>query len=209
MNWNPTRRRLLLMTLLALGLSASLARAELRVAKIFSDHMVLQRDRPAPIWGWAAPGEAVTVTFAGQTRRGMADAQGRWRVTLDPLPANTSGREMAIATEGATPQQVTIKDLLVGEVWFTAGQSNMMMGLAGVTGGADRLKRLEACPHLRVANIPGQESQSPELQPDLKQPVSWTRPHGGYSAVSGFFAEKLYRHLGGEVRDEVPNTVAV
>ena len=95
MSWNPNRGTTLLMTLLILCLSASLARAELRVAKIFSDHMVLQRDRPAPIWGSSAPGEAVTVTFAGQTRRATADAQGRWRVTLDPLPANATGRDLA------------------------------------------------------------------------------------------------------------------
>jgi hypothetical protein len=110
---------------LALWCSASLARAELRVATIFSDHMVLQRDRPAPIWGWTAPGEAVTVTFAGQTRRATADAQGRWRVTLDPLPANSTGRDLTVAAEGATPQRVTIQDVLVGAVWFTAGQSNI------------------------------------------------------------------------------------
>ena len=122
---------------------------------------MLQRDRPAPIWGWTASGDAVTVTFAGQTKRATADAQGRWRVTLDPLAANSTGRDLTVAAEGATPQRVTIQDVLVGEVWFTAGQSNMMLGLAGATGGADGLKRLEACPHLRIANLPGQESQAP------------------------------------------------
>ncbi len=199
------------MTLLALCLSASLARAEVRVAKIFSDHMVLQRDRPAPVWGWAAPGQAVTVAFAGQTKRATADVQGRWRVTLDPLSANSTGRDLTVAAEGATPQRVTVQDVLVGEVWFTAGQSNMMLGLGGATGGADGLKRLEACTHLRVANIPGQESQAPEPQLDLTQPVSWTKPpiNGSYSAVSGFFAEKLYRHLGGEVPVGMITAVAI
>lgn len=211
MSMNPTRRTTLFMTLLALCLSASLARAEVRVAKIFSDHMVLQRDRPVPIWGWATPGQAVTVAFAGQTKRATADAQGRWRVTLDPLPANATGRELTVAAEGATPQRVTIQDVLVGDVWFTAGQSNMMMGLGGATGGAEGLKRLEACPHVRVANIPGQESQAPEPQLDLTQPVSWTKPpiNPGYSAVSAFFAEKLYRHLGGDVPVGMITAVAI
>ncbi|MCL4204792.1 MAG: hypothetical protein KJ000_20125 [Pirellulaceae bacterium] len=209
MSLNSPRARPLLVTLLALCLSASLARAEVRVAKIFSDHTVLQRDRPAPVWGWAAPGQVVTVAFAGQSKRATADAQGRWRVTLDPLPANATGRDLTVVAGGTPQQQVTIRDVLVGEVWFTAGQSNMMMGLAGATGGADGLKRLEACPHLRVANIPGQESQSPEPQLDLKQPVSWSKPHGGYSAVSGFFAEKLYRHLGGEVPVGMITAVAI
>jgi sialate O-acetylesterase len=206
---NPMRKRLLLLALVALGLSASTAQAELRVARVFSDHIVLQRERPAPVWGWAAPGEAVAVSFAGQTKRATVDAQGQWRVTLDPLPASATGRDLVVATEGATPQQVTIQDVLVGEVWFTAGQSNMMMGLAGVTGGAEALKRIEACPHLRVANIPGQESQSPEPLPDFKHPVAWGKPHGGYSAVSGMFAEKLYRHLGGDVPVGMITAVAI
>jgi sialate O-acetylesterase len=209
MCWNFARWRSSLLRVLVFCLSASLAQAELRVAKIFSDHMVLQRDRPAPIWGWSAPREAVTVTLAGQTKRGTADAQGRWRVTLDPLPAESIGRDLTVAAQGARPQQVTIRDVLVGEVWFTAGQSNMMMGLGGSTGGAEGLKRLAACPYLRVANIPGQASHSPDPQPDFKPPVSWARPHGGYSAISGFFAEKLYRHLGGEVPVGMITAVAI
>ncbi|MGA2617093.1 MAG: sialate O-acetylesterase [Thermoguttaceae bacterium] len=179
------------------------------MARIFSDHMVLQRDRLVPVWGWAAPGESVTVAFAGQTRHATADAKGRWRITLDSLPANASGRDMVVATVGATPRQVTVKEVLVGEVWFTAGQSNMMMGLGGAVGGADALKRIEACPHLWVANIPGQESQATEPLPDLKQRVSWSKPHAGYSAVSGFFAEKLYRHLGGHVPVGMITAVAI
>ena len=190
---NPMRRRPLLIAFLALCLTAPLAGEELRLARIFSDHMVLQREQPAPVWGWAPPGEDVTVTFAGQIKRTTADAEGHWRVTLDPLPANASGRELVVASEETTRQQVAIKDVLVGDVWFTAGQSNMMMGLASATGGANALKRIDACPNLRVANIPGQQSQSPEPLPDLKQSVQWTTPHGGYSAVSGFFADKHYR----------------
>ena len=180
----PPRRTTLF---LALWCSASLARAELRVATIFSDHMVLQRDRPAPIWGWTAPGEAVTVTFASQTKRATADAQGRWRVTLDPLAANSTGRDLTVAAEGATPQRVTIQDVLVGEVWFTAGQSNMMMGLAGATGGADGLKGLEACTHQRVANVPGQLSQATERLIDTGERAP-TQPFNGY----GDLVAKLY-----------------
>jgi len=191
------RRSSPLITVLALCVPASPARAEVRLAKIFSDHMVLQRDRPVPVWGWAEPGKAVTVAFAEQTKSAKADAQGRWRATLDPLPANTVGRDLTATAEGAAPQQATIKDVLVGEVWFAAGQSNMLMGLGGATGGAEGIKRLMACPHLRPASIPDQDL--PEPQPDLKDAASWFKPQGDYSAVAGFFAEKLYHHLGGEV----------
>src|SRR5689334_11169701 len=62
--------------------------AEDRVAYIFQDNMVLQRDKPVPIWGWAAPGSAVEVAFAGQKKQGTADAKGYWKVSLDPMAAN-------------------------------------------------------------------------------------------------------------------------
>jgi len=196
MSMERVRRRLLI-HLMAFSVMAAVARAELRVAKVFSDHMVLQRDRPVPVWGWAARGEVVTVTFADQTRRATADAQGRWRVTLDPLKADSSARELVAATDAATPQRVTFKDVLVGEVWFAAGQSNMMMGLGSVAGGAEGLQRIEACPNLRVAYVPDRGSPEPQL--DLQLPLQWSKPTIGCSAVAGFFAEKLYRHLGGKV----------
>jgi len=207
MRLNPIPGRTSLMALLALFLSASPARAEVRLAKIFSDHMVLQRDRPVPVWGWGEPGQAMTVTFAGQTKRATGNAQGWWRVTLDPLPADPTGRDLTVTAEEAAPQKATIRDVLVGEVWFAVGQSNMMMGLGGATGGAEGIKRLMACPHLRLANVPDQNSPEPQL--DLKNAVSWAKPHGNYSAVAGFFAEKLYRHLDGKVPVGMITAVAI
>ena len=207
MRSDPIPVRTPLITLLGLCLWSLLARAEVRVAKIFSDHMVLQRDRPAPVWGWAEPGQTVTVAFAGQTKRATADAQGRWRVALDPMPASSTGRDLTATAEGAAPGQAAVKDVLVGEVWFAVGQSNMMMGLGGATGGAEGIKRLMACPHLRLANVPDQDSPEPQL--DLKNAVSWAKPHGDYSAVAGFFAEKLYRHLDGKVPVGMITAVAI
>ena len=173
--------------------------AELRLPRIFADHMVMQRELPVQVWGWAEPGETVSVMFADQTRRATADTGGKWRVSLAPLSANSSPRDLVVTSERQAGQAVTIHNVLVGEVWFTAGQSNMAMGLGAATDGAAGLKRLAACPHLRVADLPGYALQAAEPQRDLAQAVQWAQPGGGYSAVSGFFAEKLYRHLGGKV----------
>ena len=110
---------------LALALSLVLAgprlAAEVRCAKIFGDHMVLQRDLPVPVWGEAAPGEQVAVEFAGQTRTATAGADGHWRVTLAPLAASAEPRDFRV--KGATA--LAFSDVLVGEVWFCSGQSNM------------------------------------------------------------------------------------
>lgn len=94
-----------------------------RFARVFGSHMVLQRGEPVAIFGTdgAGAGQAVSVRFAGQTKTTTTDAAGRWRVTLDPLAANATGQSLT-ATGSAT---ATLTDVLVGEVWLAAGQSNM------------------------------------------------------------------------------------
>lgn len=65
---------------------APVVRPQLTLPRVFSDNLVLQRERPVPVWGWAPSGEKVTVAFAGQTKTATADKEGKWTVTLDPLP---------------------------------------------------------------------------------------------------------------------------
>jgi sialate O-acetylesterase len=98
---------------------------------LFGDHAVLQQQKPIPVWGGAEPGEKVTVAFGGVTRTDTADAQGRWKVTLDALPATSAGRELTIT--GADNAPVVFKDVVVGEVWLASGQSNMKVPVRGVT----------------------------------------------------------------------------
>lgn len=112
-------RRGFWLTLAALLVSA--LRADVHCARLFTDHMVLQCDRPVPVWGTAAPGEKVAVEFAGQTHETVAGADGAWRVTLAPLEASATPRTLTV--RGANT--LTFSDVLVGEVWFASGQSNM------------------------------------------------------------------------------------
>ncbi len=114
---HPARwlRLILLLTPLAA------ARADVELAPLFTDHAVLQRDQPVPVWGRAAPGEHVTVTFHDQTVGTSADPAGRWTVVLEPMPANVEGSDLV--AKGAN--QVAVHDILVGEVWLCSGQSNM------------------------------------------------------------------------------------
>ena len=113
------------------ALAAAAARAaELELGSPFTDGAVLQRERPVPVWGWANPGEKVKVGFAGQVKGAVADAQGRWRVELEPMSASKTGRHLTVtAGEGRKPLEVS--DVLVGEVWFCSGQSNCGVPLTG------------------------------------------------------------------------------
>ncbi len=110
-----------LATALALVLAASLSAtaapsaSSVEVSQPFGSNMVLQRDLPVPIWGRAAPGEGVTVTFAGQSKQATADAAGRWSVTLDALTGAAEPRELTARGSGAA---VTFENVLVGEVWL-------------------------------------------------------------------------------------------
>ena len=117
------KRKCILMTM-AVVFCAAVAQAEVTVAKVFGDNMVLQRDMEVPVWGWADPGEKVTVQFANQKKSAEADKTGKWMIRLDPMPANAKGRTLVVTAAGGN-RKLEIGNVLVGEVWLCSGQSNM------------------------------------------------------------------------------------
>lgn len=142
---------------IALVFCPSVLFSQLKLPAIFSDNMVIQRDKPVPVWGWADTGAEVTVEFAGQKKTATADTNGSWRVILEPKKANSKPQVMTIRTVppkqdeaaknvkaakkspiAAGPEEMTIKNVLVGDVWLCSGQSNMEMpvGYVSWTGGA-------------------------------------------------------------------------
>ena len=104
-----------------------LLRAEVKLPAIFGDHMVLQGGAKLPVWGTAVPGETVTVTLGPDSAKATADASGKWRVDLNPLPVATPALTMTVAGSNT----LTFQDVLVGEVWLLSGQSNMELPVAG------------------------------------------------------------------------------
>lgn len=99
---------------------------EIIMPSIFADQMVLQRDCKVPVWGTTAAGAMVQVEFAGQIKRIKADSGGNWRVDLDLMKASSESRVMSISANLKENQtELKISDVLVGEVWFAGGQSNM------------------------------------------------------------------------------------
>ena len=97
------------------------AKADVKPAQIFGDHMVLQEGAKLPVWGTADPGEKVTVTFGTSTGSAAAATDGTWRVDLPAVPESTAAQVLTVAGKNT----VTFQDVLVGDVWFASGQSNM------------------------------------------------------------------------------------
>ena len=100
--------------------------AEIVLPNVFTEGMVLQRDLPVPIWGTAAPGEAVTVQFAGQEHSTIADENGKWLTQLHPLNTSSEGRILTVTGSN----KLNLNDVLVGEVWLCSGQSNMAFSVS-------------------------------------------------------------------------------
>lgn len=114
--------------MLCLGLPLVGYGAEVRIASVFGDGMVLQREKPIRIWGESAPNARIAVEFAGLTSSGVADGEGRWRVELPAQTASCTGRQLTVScreADGGPVSFATLSDVLVGEVWFCAGQSNV------------------------------------------------------------------------------------
>ena len=112
--------------------------ATLTLGKPFTDGAVLQRDRPVAVWGTADAGATVAVSFAGQEKAAKADADGKWRVNLDPLATCSEGRDLTVVEAPSSTEQsnnpnnrTILHDVLVGDVWIVCGQSNMDVPVVG------------------------------------------------------------------------------
>ncbi|MCF7788449.1 MAG: hypothetical protein K9N47_20175 [Prosthecobacter sp.] len=176
---------------LCLGLPASLL-AELSLPHFFSDHMVLQREREAAIWGTASPKAEVTVSFKGKTASATADDQGHWRAAIPTGAADATGAELTVK---AGADSAMIKDVLVGEVWLASGQSNMYYTM-NRSPAYEELMTKASYPGLRMFNAPLVTAEKP--QADIEGEWSLCTPETvpGFSAVAFFFALKLHQELG-------------
>ncbi len=190
MNTDCLMRRLGLSAVMALLIGQpSRVRADVKVPAIFGPHMVLQRDQKDRVWGWAEPGEEVTVALEGQTKSTKAGADGSWQVVLDPMPA---GGPFTISIKGKNT--ITLEDVLVGEVWICSGQSNMQMSV-GSSNDADLEIASAKYPRIRLISVPQVGTQEP--QKDFRGQWRTCRPDtvGGFSAVGYFFGRELHQIL--------------
>ncbi|HEU6454170.1 MAG TPA: hypothetical protein VN201_01765, partial [Roseateles sp.] len=169
-----------------LALLAASAQAEVRLAEVFGEHMVLQRDRPLRVWGQATPGKTLTVELGGRSGTAKVGADGRWRVQLAALPAGGPHR---LIVKG--DQTVALKDILIGDVWLLGGQSNMELPLASTDTGPQEVASPQNA-QLRHLRVPLRASVKPEA--DIA-PAPWVVAEPGrvgeFSAVGYHFARQM------------------
>jgi len=203
--------------LLAISLVAACAgittAAPLKLHAIFTDHMVLQRDKPITVWGWAQPGKTVVVKFGGETAEAQVAAAapvevdgaaaeyaglGRWEVTF---PAREASAEPTTLQVTDSQQTLKVEDILIGDVWVMYGQSNMAWPLSKTTG-SDIARIQSNLPQLRHFKIKTNEQST--LQDDIRAStienggweVSSPETAGGFSAIGYHFGANLQRSLG-------------
>ncbi len=182
--------RFLLIGVLA-GSTAVVALADVSLNGVFADHMVLQRNARVPIWGNAAPGEAVTVAVAGKEAKTTARPDGAWRVTLESLPA---GGPYTLAVTGRN--HIALQDVLVGDVWLCSGQSNMAFTMHALRDGpyADDLKTADF-PTIRQGLVP----RHPSTEALASTPVTWTActptTVDDFTAVGFYFAREVQKQI--------------
>lgn len=167
--------------------------AEVTLPHILSDHMVLQRNRPIHLWGWANPGEKVTATLHGASASTVADGLGHWSIYLPP---ELAGGPYTVTIAGTNT--ITLTDVMIGDVWFASGQSNMQLPLMGFPGSAvvkngQEEIRNATQPELRLLQIPNRESPYPQQD----QAASWTlctpKTAATFSAAAYFFGREIAR----------------
>jgi sialate O-acetylesterase len=174
--------------------------AALQLPSVFGDNMVLQQNQRVPVWGWAKPGTEVTVKFAGQVKRAKAGSDGRWEVRLSALKASSQPAELVIEA-GETR---TLTNVLVGEVWFCSGQSNMEKPLGKQPGQKPCLNyeqelAMSDYPEIRLFKAHTALAIAP--QKDVTKPSGWRLCNSNsleaikFSAAAYFFGRDIQKEL--------------
>lgn len=189
--------RLILISALSLAQTLS---ASIQLASPFTEHMVLQRELPIPVWGTGTPGETVTINFAGHSKSTTIPVSGKWSIELDALTASAEPRTFVVS--GASDKQkITLSDVLVGEVWLASGQSNMVFTLsksryrwAGVVDEENVIAQANH-PLIRMLTVDEQKAYTPQTQISGKWQVCTSENAPAWSAIGYFFAKNLQEEL--------------
>ena len=171
-------------------LSSTVANCQIRLPRLISDGMVLQRDTNTKIWGWAAPGEKVTLTFKRKVYSATADANGRWEILLSPQSAG-GPYEMTLSASN----KISLKDILFGDVWVSSGQSNMELTLERLSDKYPDIIAKANNPKIRQFEVPDRydfNTQKEDVESGRWMSVT---PENilKFSAVAYFFANDLYK----------------
>ncbi len=181
--------KLLILSLLAFAPLS--AHADVILNAVFTDHMILQRDMPVPVYGTAEPGEKVTITFAGKEKSVVADKDGNWSVKLDAMKVSTTPAVMTVSGKN----KLTLNDILMGDIWICSGQSNMEWVL-GACNRPDDLAQANV-PLIRLYQMRGTAEPTPRT---VFNCIPWTpcTPESVkiFPAVGYYFGRKVLQETG-------------
>ncbi len=173
-----------------IALSSIAALADIRLPDVIGSSMVLQQKQTVTIWGSADPGETVIVTFAGQKKTTVAGSDGKWRVDLGKLPSNANPQLMTIAGKNT----IELKDILIGEVWLVAGQSNMQR-LLRETANGDTWQAAANHPTMRLFNVRREVGFRRTGKPIGELAACTPQSVAEFSAAGYYFAVELQKEL--------------
>ncbi|MBD2723103.1 sialate O-acetylesterase [Hymenobacter armeniacus] len=182
-------KRITLLLFISAWLGASVAQATVRLPRLISDGMVLQRGQPLKVWGWGAPGEAVAVTFQGKTLAATTGPDGKWTINLGTFKA---GGPYTLSVKGTN--ELTIKDVLVGDVWFASGQSNMEFPMRNLKEKYATEIAQSTNPKIRQFLVTKKHSFTGPLDDVASDGWKNANPENvlAFTAVGYFFAKDLY-----------------
>lgn len=179
-----------LFILLIFCISGLVAQAQVRLPRIFANHMVLQQNQPIHIWGWARSGEKVSVILNDQKATVSASKYGKWTVSL---PAQIAGGPYVLTVKGRN--QIVLNDVMIGEVWLCSGQSNMEFNLKSSLLAKDEIAKSDN-PKIRQFKVPNRMSALPlEDLAGGNWQISSPETSGDFSAVAYYYAKKLSAEL--------------
>jgi sialate O-acetylesterase len=183
------RLSLCILVLLAFTAVVAPARADVRLPAIIGDNMALQQATDVPIWGWADPGEKVTVTLGGQSKTATADSGGEWMIRLDSMK---EGGPTSMTVSGKN--SITVENILIGEVWVCSGQSNMGFSVSRAN---DAEKEIAAAdyPEIRLFSVPLLGTQEPQYDCGGKWVVCSPETVGSFTAVGYFFGREIHKQI--------------
>ncbi|MDD8025934.1 MAG: sialate O-acetylesterase [Acidobacteriota bacterium] len=189
---NQTRRRLPALLLIALLLPGAAAlSAAIRLPSVIGDHMVVQRDKPVAVWGWAEPGESISVKLGSAATSVKAGLDGRFAATL---PALKAGGPFELTVQGSKSPAVVVKDILAGEVWVCSGQSNMEWPLSSVYSPTPEVLRADQ-PRLRLYSVPKRISAEPLDDIETEWTLCTPATAGPFSAIGYYYGLELLKTL--------------
>ncbi len=164
-------------------------RADVKLPAVIGDNMVLQRAINVPIWGWADPGEKVTVTLGKQAKSATAGTDGKWLVRLDSME---EGGPATMIVSGKN--KIEVQNILIGEVWVCSGQSNMGFTVRSANDAEKEIASADY-PQIRLFSVPLVGTQEPQYDCKGKWVVCSPETVGSFSAVGYFFGREIYREL--------------